>query len=84
MAVTVHFLLVYSYAEGKLVEQFEFSDARRATDAYAEAELAHRNDTGFEIVLVGSDSIETIMQTHGHYFRRSEESRFSDFLPVGT
>jgi len=31
-------------------------------------------------VLVSADSIETVMQTHGHYFRSSAESLFSDFL----
>lgn len=80
MAGTVHFLLVYSFKEGKLVDQKEFNDAAVATNAYNEAERAHRGDEQFEIVLVGSDSIETIMKTHGHYFRDAGESLFSDFL----
>lgn len=80
MAETVHFLLVYSYSERRLVEQDQFSDTRSATRAYDAAERAHRGETGVEIVLVGADSIETVMQTHGHYFRSSDESLFSDFL----
>ncbi len=65
---TVHFLLAYSHREQKLVRQDEFHDSRRATKAYADAEAQLNGDTDFEIVLIGSDSIETIMKTHGHYF----------------
>ncbi|MCZ2850007.1 hypothetical protein [Modestobacter sp. VKM Ac-2978] len=77
---TVHVLLVYSYAEGKLMSQQEFSDRRQATEAYNAAEEAFREKSGYEIVLVGSDSIQTIMQTHGHYFMRSDERLFSELL----
>lgn len=80
MAKTVHFLLVYSYSERRLVEQDQFTDTMSATRAYDEAERAHRGEAGVEIVLVGADSIETVMQTHGHYFGSSDESLFSDFL----
>ncbi|GAA4762755.1 hypothetical protein [Microbacterium gilvum] len=65
---TVHFLLAYSHKEQKLVSQDEFTDAKRATKAYADAEANHADDSDYEIVLIGSDSIETIMKTHGHYF----------------
>lgn len=77
---TVHVLLVYSYAEGRLRSQKEFSDRREATEAYNAAEERYREDSGYEIVLVGSDSIETIMQTHGHYFKDSDEQMFAQLL----
>lgn len=77
---TVHFLLVYSYDENQLVEQSEFTDAGKATAAYEAAEAKYRHHDRFEIVLVGADSIETVMQTHGHYFRSSDQSLFSTFL----
>lgn len=77
---TVHFLLVYSLREGKLVAQEEFTDAVTATSAYTARERQFRNTDDFEIVLVGSDSIETVMKTHGHYFRSSDDSMFSDLL----
>ncbi len=83
--VTVHFLLVYSYAEGRLVEQREFHDGEEATAAYTAAERMHAGQSdAFEIVLVGADSIETVMKTHGHYFRHSDDSLFSDFLTAAT
>ena len=70
-----HFLLVYSYAEGKLVKRADFTDAREASAAYTQAERDHKDQLAdFEIVLVGSDSIETIMRTHGHYFVEQDEA----------
>jgi hypothetical protein len=66
-----HFLLVYSYADGELVHQDEFTDEALAAQAYTEIEREYRGHLNdFEIVLVGSDSIETIMRTHGHYFAK--------------
>ena len=80
---TVHVLLVYSHDRHELVSQEQFHDARRATAAYEKAEAEHRGDDDrFEIVLVASDSIETIMKTHGHYFRISDSTLFSEFLPA--
>lgn len=74
---TVHFLLAYSHADQRLVMQEEYSDSKRATKAYAEAEAKYVNDSAYEIVLIGSDSIETIMKTHGHYFAGESEDLFS-------
>lgn len=69
-----HFLLVYSYGDGRLVHQNEFTDEAKAAQAYTEAEREYRDRLNdFEIVLVGSDSIETIMRTHGHYFATVDE-----------
>jgi len=79
-APTVHFLLVYSLKEGKLVDQKEFTDSAKAVKAYNEAEAAQRDNDSYEIVLIGSDSIQTIMKTHGHYFSNQGESIFSDLL----
>ncbi len=79
-APTVHFLLVYSHEQRKLIEQHEFSDSSRATAAYAAAEKKHVTESDYEIVLIGSDSIQTIMQTHGHYFNHEGDEAFSQFL----
>lgn len=79
--ITIHFLLVYSYADQKLIECHEFTDSKKATNAYAEKEqeLVSRSDE-FEIVLVGADSIQTVMKTHGHYFAQAGDSLFAEFL----
>ncbi|MER7070989.1 hypothetical protein [Terrabacter sp. NPDC000476] len=77
----IHFLLVYSYDDGALIRQREFKDSREATRAYEDAEQEFRGALNkFEVVLLGADSLDTIMQTHGHYFRSTDDSLFSDFL----
>ena len=74
---TVHVLLVYSLTEGHLLEQRLFDSdshpdpnnrSRAATDAYFEVEKRHRDDTDVEIVLLASDSLESVQATHGSYF----------------
>jgi hypothetical protein len=64
----VHFLLVYDRADEKLVFNRAFSNSAEAVAAYEAMEEKHRRDEGFEIVLVGADSIESVMLTHGNYF----------------
>ena len=77
---TVHFLLVYSHKKQMLIHQDEFTDSTRATAAYTAAEKKHANEADYEIVLIGSDSIQTVMRTHGHYFGLQHESAFAEFL----
>lgn len=64
----IHFLLVYDRKQQKLVVQRPFSDSGEAVSAYEQMEQKHRNDSNMEIVLIGADSIETVMLTHGNYF----------------
>ncbi|HEY8777320.1 MAG TPA: hypothetical protein VIM33_12690 [Gaiellaceae bacterium] len=63
-----HYLIVYNHGEQKLLQAAEYTDVDEATAAYAELERRHRGDTNLEIVLVGSDSLDTIRLTHGNYF----------------
>jgi hypothetical protein len=65
---TVHFLLVYDRQQGKLVVQCPYSDSNEAVRAYEKMEEKYRDEKSMEIVLVGADSIETVMLTHGNYF----------------
>ena len=65
----IHFLLVFDHDRQALIETpREFHDAGEAAAAYEALEREHRGDSNLEIVLVGSDSLETIKQTHGNYF----------------
>lgn len=64
----VHFLLVYDRKQGQLVHQQPFSDPKEAVGAYEDMEETYRDADNVEIVLVGADSIETVMLTHGNYF----------------
>ncbi len=64
-----HFLLIYDHKRGQLVETREFGrDSQRAVRSYQDLEQAHREEPWMDIVLVGSDSLETIQITHANYF----------------
>lgn len=63
-----HFLLIYDLSAERLVRQEEYADADEAVAAYATAERQYRGRNELEIVLVGADSLDTIRQTHAHYF----------------
>jgi hypothetical protein len=64
-----HFLLVFDHDAGRLVEQEDFGeDGVAAVTAYAAKEREYGGRGAFEIVLVGSDSIETVKLTHANYF----------------
>lgn len=69
MSTIKHFLLVFDHEQGRLVEELHLEDdAERALVAYAAKEVEHRDDRLFEIVLIGSDSIETVRLTHANYY----------------
>jgi hypothetical protein len=64
-----HFLLVFDHAAGKLVETTKFGDnGEKAVQAYSEKERQYQDQRNMEIVLIGSDSLETVMLTHANYF----------------
>lgn len=65
-----HFLLVYDHDKGHLIDERDFgTDSASAMGEYARLELEHNEkDSKIEIVLIGSDSIETVRLTHANYF----------------
>lgn len=64
-----HFLLVFDHSEGRLLDLVSFGeDSDRALSAYADREVEYRNRKHVEIVLIGSDSLETVKLTHANYF----------------
>lgn len=67
----LHFLLIFDHAHGRMVRQQQFTDADEAAAAYAEAEQEYEDRVGYEVVLLGADSEETLHHTHGQYFRTS-------------
>lgn len=67
-----HFLVIYDIEGGVAnVRRFEH-DYEAAVSAYNEAEHEHREDSNVEVVLLGSDSYETLLRTHSSYFALSE------------
>ena len=71
-----HFLIVFDHAKGRLLSSDEFENSSEAVTAYATTERQHEGSEGMEIVLIGSDSLETIKKTHANYFEKSAGSRF--------
>lgn len=64
-----HFLLVFDHEVGHLIETIEFGqDGDAAVDAYGSKEAEYADRTRVEVVLLGSDSLETVKVTHANYF----------------
>lgn len=63
-----HFLLIFDHAAGKLLSHVEFDEVEAALDAYEGAEASYDSSSNIEVVLVGSDSFETVRETHANYF----------------
>jgi hypothetical protein len=67
-----HFLLVFDHQKGRLVETREFgADSKGAVAAYAQKERELQDQRLIEVVLIGSDSLETVKLTHANYFNGS-------------
>lgn len=64
-----HFLLVFDHRAGRLIRTEEFGeDADSALAAYAATESEFSDRRAIEVVLLGSDSLETVKRTHANYF----------------
>lgn len=80
-----HFLLIYDQRRGRLLEQLDLGeDSEVAAAEHSRYEAEYRGREGIEIVLVGADSIETIRETHAHYFDGVGEKAFDDLLARST
>jgi hypothetical protein len=64
------FLLVFDHNRAELARHEDFgTDIKRAMAEYARLEREHMGKSdGIEIVLIGSDSLETVKVTHANYF----------------
>lgn len=64
-----HFLLVFDHEAGRLLKVKDFGpDGKNAVAAYAAKEQELADNRFVEIVLIGSDSWETVRLTHANYF----------------
>lgn len=66
-----YFLVVYDQRSGTLVsiEEFDQSDRETASRARFQLEADHREEPEIEVVVLGSASRESLMKTHGRYFK---------------
>lgn len=70
-----HFLLVFDHNQGRLLELIEFGDdSERAVEAYTAKERDFQGQRRIEIVLIGSDTIDTVKRTHANYFEQTDAS----------
>lgn len=67
-----HFLVVYRISLAKAEVRPFGHDYESAVNAYNEAEAEHRETPDVEVVLLGSDSLETLKRTHSSYFELAE------------
>lgn len=74
MSVINHYLLVYDRKKDELIECIEYGDkAEEALKAYGEKEMENWQNPHMDIVLVGSDSLDTVKITHSTYFENRVE-----------
>ncbi|MHB8394923.1 MAG: hypothetical protein ACYDC5_10560 [Candidatus Dormibacteria bacterium] len=79
MSSIQHFLLVFDHDKGELIENMKFGgDADKAVAAYSQKEKDCQKNSSLEIVLIGSDSWDTVKLTHANYF--SGEAARSKYL----
>lgn len=68
-SVVMHFLLVFDHEQSKMIHQQSFGhDVKAAVVEYGKWEHDNKDNPNIDIVLVGSDSLETVMLTHANYF----------------
>ena len=67
-----HYLIMFDRSAGKQVSIIDFVDSKKAIEAYNKAEEAHQDEPHMDIVLLGSDSVETLQKTHANYFPQTK------------
>ncbi len=70
-----HFLLEYNRRSGlnRVVGVFEEAEGKAALRARFASEAKHRGDPDVEVVVLASDSLESLAATHRRYFKSVTE-----------
>lgn len=68
MGELIYFLVIFNRITGELISNETFVSSEIAADELFKAEQFYDGSETIEVVLLGSDSIETLKKTHGHYF----------------
>ena len=63
-----HFLIVFDHRQGRIIRDASFDDVNEAVTVYSKTEREYTANSMVEVVLIGSDSIETVRRTHANYF----------------
>jgi hypothetical protein len=76
------FLIVFNHVRGGLHQEVAiFSDPAEALRAYDAAERHFAEQAHIEVVLIGSDSLDTVRRTHANYFDGT--AALERLLPAG-
>jgi hypothetical protein len=74
-----NWLIVYDWRAARFAGWSDLgADTAEAAKTYASFERRYRYDDGYEVVLIGADSTDTIKRTHAHYFGKDP----NDFDPL--
>lgn len=75
-----NWLIVYDWRAARFAGWSDLgTDTAVAATRYASFEQRWRHDDGYEVVLIGADSTDTIKRTHSHYFGKDP----NDLDPLG-
>ena len=81
MDKTRHFLIVFDGTTSTMKEGVRtFEDVAAALEAYAQAERAHEQDRSVQVVLIASDSLETVKDTHPNFWRSTDFRELTEVL----
>lgn len=83
-----NFLIVFNWRDSTLDHwrdiDREISDKQLTSDQarmiYKDYEKRFKQTDGYEVVMIGADSIDTIRRTHGHYFGKISTEPFLELL----
>jgi len=67
-APTIYFLIIFDHKTEHLAQILEFEDMNEALAAYGRREEEFSDESSTEVVLLGSDSLESVKKTHSLYF----------------
>jgi len=82
MSELSQFLIVFNHDRGALHQDVTvFADPAEALSAYDAAERHFADQTHIEVVLIGSDSLDTVRRTHANYFDGT--AALERLLPTG-
>lgn len=75
-----NWLLIFDWQNGVFKHWLilEGSDSEKITREYVRWENIYNVEKGFEVVLIGASSVETVQYTHSHYFGLEEYDKILD------
>jgi hypothetical protein len=68
-----HYLVVFDRASGEVLRRHAYSDPRAALAARFAEERQHHGEPSIEVVVLGAESWDALLRTHGRYFKNFRE-----------